>query len=451
VSLQSTEVAVVGAGLAGLVAARDLAAAGREVLLLEARDRVGGRLLNEPIGEGKVVEVGGQWVGPTQERVLALARSLGVETFPTHSTGENLIEDRGEVRRYRGTVPNVGRLVLAELMLAQRRLDRMARSVPPEAPWRARRARRLDGQTAATWLRRNVRTRLAREILELGIEAVWAAQPEDVSLLHLLFYVRSAGGLDALWDTEGGAQQDRVVGGSQRLATALAGRMGSERILLGAPVRRLEQRDGRVTLAAGEAEVEARRVIVALAPSLAGRIDYDPPLPGMRDQLTQRTPLGTVTKCMALYDEPFWRAEGLSGHGLSTTGPVRLTYDNSPPDGSPGVLLGFLEGRRAREAARLAPEERRDQVLGTFARLFGPDALRPQRYLERQWAEEPFTRGCYGAHLPPGTWTDYGPALREPVGAVHWAGAETATVWNGYMDGAVRSGEDAAREVLARL
>jgi monoamine oxidase len=456
---REVDVAIVGAGLAGLVAARDVQAAGASALVVEARDRVGGRVLNEPIGDGNVVEVGGQWIGPTQDRIAALAREVGVETFPTYGAGENVIEWRGGLRRYRGAIPRINPAVLLDVLQAQRRLERMASRVPLDRPWQAPRAAAWDAQTAQTWLRRNVATPAGRELLQLGIESVWAAQPEDVSLLHLLFYIHSAGSLDLLFDTAGGAQQDRFVGGSQRVVIALAERLGTETVALGAAVRRIEHGPDGVTLHAdrvgdsgdadGELVVRARRAIVAIAPALAGRIVYDPPLPGHRDQLTQRTPLGTVAKCMAIYDEPFWRADGLSGQATSDTGPVKLTYDNSPPGGRPGVLLGFLEGRRAREAGRLAPEDRRAAVIGCFTRLFGPRAARPDAYVERLWADEEYSRGCYGCFMPTGAWTAYGDALRAPIGPLHWAGAEVAEVWSGYMDGAVRSGETAAREVLA--
>jgi monoamine oxidase len=442
------DVVVVGAGLAGLAAARRLTAEGVSAVVLEARERVGGRVLNEPIGDGKVVEVGGQWVGPGQDRLYALAAELGIGTFPTHTDGESLVEYAGRLRRYRGTLPRINPLAMLDVERAQRRLNRLARRVPLEAPWDAPGARSLDGQTVASWMRRNVATRAGRTLFEVGVEAVWAAQPEDLSLLHLLFYVHSAGGLERLFDTEGGAQQDRFVGGSQLIAERLAEPL---RVVLSAPARRIRHGHGRVQVDADGTAASGRRAIVAIAPTLAARIAYDPPLPGYRDQLTQRMPLGTVIKCMALYDEPFWRAEGLSGQAMSDAGPVRLAFDNSPPDGAPGVLLGFLEGRRARQLGRLSPEARRNAVLDCFGRFFGPRAGRPDRYLERLWAEEEWTRGCYGCHMPPGTWTSYGPALREPIGALHWAGAEYATVWNGYMDGAVRSGEEAAAAVLAAL
>ena len=409
--VREVDVAIVGAGLAGLVAARDLRAAGASTVVLEARDRVGGRLLNESIGDGAIVEVGGQWIGPTQDRIAALAREAGVETFPTYDEGANVIEWRGRLRRYSGTIPRINPAVLADVLRAQRKLNRMAIEVPLDRPWTAPRAGEWDAQTAHTWFRRHVRTRAGRELLQLATEAVWAAQPEDVSLLHVLFYIHSAGRLEHLLDTGGGAQQDRFVGGSQLVPIALAAQLGPDAVIGSAPVRRIEHGASGVTIHAG-AVVRARRTIVAIAPTLAGRIVYDPPLSGHRDQLTQRMPLGTVAKCMAIYDEPFWRADGFSGQGTSDTGPVKLTFDNSPPGGSPGVLLGFVE---------------------------------------RLWAEEEFTRGCYGCHMPTGAWTGFGEALRAPIGPLHWAGAEVAQVWSGYMDGAVRSGETAAREVLAAL
>jgi monoamine oxidase len=447
---READVVVVGAGLAGLVAARDLAAAGRSVAVVEARDRVGGRLLNAELGDGKVVEVGGQWVGPTQDRALALARELGVSTFPTYARGDNLVELGGSLRRYRGAIPRINPAVLADTAQAQLRLDRMARQVPADAPWRAPRAEAWDGQTMWTWIRRNTVTRAARSLLQLAVEAVWAAHPADVSLLHVLFYTRAAGGFDDLVGTEGGAQQDRFVGGSQELALRLASRLG-DAVVLEAPVRGIEQHGDAVTVRSDGGAVRGRAAIVAVPPTLCARIAYDPPLPALRDQLTQRMAQGSVIKCMAVYEAAFWRDDGLSGQATSVEGPVKVVFDNSPPDGSPGVLLGFLEGRQARELAQWTADARRRAVVGCFERLFGHAAADPEAYLERVWADEEFTRGCYGCLMPPGGWVSLGPALREPVGRLHWAGAETATKWNGYMDGAVRSGESAARAVLAQL
>lgn len=445
---RSADVAVVGAGFSGLAAALELESRGLSVVVLEARDRVGGRVLNHELAGGEVVEVGGQWVGPTQHALLDLAAEMGVETFPTHSEGENMIEYRGRVRRYRGTIPRLNPAVLLEIERARRKFDRLAKQVPLDAPWDAPQAERWDRITFAHWMARNLVSRSARMLLTLAVRTVFGTEPEDLSLLHVLFYVNSAGGFDALIDTRGGAQDSRFAGGSQLVAIRMAKRLG-DGVALDAPVRRIEEAGDGVQVEAGDSVVRARRVIVAVSPTLAARIDFEPPLPEQRDQLTQRMPQGAIIKCMAVYPEPFWRADGLSGSGVSDGGSINAIFDNTPPSGSPGVLLGFLDGRAARHWGQRTPEERRAELVSVLTRMFGERAAAPEEYVERNWAAERWSRGCYGGAFGPSGWTDFGPALREPVGRVHWAGTETATVWNGYIDGAVTAGRRAAEEAAA--
>ncbi len=448
--MADADVVVVGAGLAGLAAGRELQGRGLEPLVLEARDRVGGRTLNEPIGDGKIVEIGGQWVGPTQTRALELIEELGLETFPTYGEGRNLFERRGRLRSYKGTIPKLSPLALAETGTVLARINRMARRVDPERPWQSAKAADWDSQTFATWMRRHVHTPGARDLMRLAIWAVWAAEPEDVSLLHVLFYIRSAGSIEALLDSEGGAQDSRIVGGTQLISLRMAEQLG-DRVRLSAPVRRIEHGPAGVTVHADGTIARARQAIVAMPPTLTARISYDPPMPSIRDGLSQRMAQGSVVKCMAIYSEPFWRADGLSGQVTSADGPVSVTFDNSPPDGSPGVLLAFLEGRAARVHSGMPQEQRREAVIGCLRRFFGDRAARPDRYIDRAWANEEFSRGCYGGFMPPGAWIENGPALRAPIGPVHWAGAETSVVWNGYMDGAIRSGERAAAEAAEAI
>ncbi|MGV0836359.1 flavin monoamine oxidase family protein [Mycolicibacterium thermoresistibile] len=450
------DVVVVGAGLAGLTAARTLRRAGVDAVVLEARDRVGGRTLNHALdhapgeaADDAVVELGGQWIGPDHHRIRALIEELGLTTFDTHDRGAKLWEHDGRVRRYTGEVPRANPVQLVDLQIALTRLERMARRIDPAAPWRAVRAADWDRQTVAGWIDRHVRTALGRAFVELVCEAVWAADAADLSLLHLLTYTSSNHGLTQLISTRGGAQQSRIVGGAQQISLAVAAELG-DAVQLGAPVRAIRTRGG-VEVVTDADTVRAKRVVVAMSPALAGRLHYDDPLPADRDQLTQRMPNGSVVKCMAVYDEPFWRADGLSGQGVGFTGPVKVFFDNSPPSGRPGVLLGFLEGSQARRWGRADPQTRRDAVIGCFTRMFGPRAARPVDYVEKVWADDEWTRGCYGAFLPPNTWTQFGSALRRPVGPIHWAGAETAVRSMGYLDGAVASGERSAAEVLAAL
>jgi monoamine oxidase len=444
------DVIVVGAGLAGLVTAQRLVEQGHSAIVLEARDRVGGRVLNAATSDGTVVEMGGQWVGPTQDRILDLSRRLGLELFPTYNEGDNVVCYRGTLRRYRGAIPKLPPPVLADIGQAQLRLDRMARTVPLEAPWDAPRAKSWDGQTVETWLRRNMATRGGREMLRLGVRAVFAGEARDISLLHFLFYSHSGGLLDRLFNVEEGAQASRYVGGSHLVAFRLADQLGDV-VRLGVAVQRIVGDDEEVAVHGEGVSFRARAVVVTAPPLLAGRIEYEPALSPSRRQLTHRMPMGSVIKCMAVYDEPFWRADGLTGQATDELGPAQLTFDNSPPSGTPGILLAFVEGAHARHLSGRTASERRQQVTEGLARLFGPRAGSPREFLELDWSIEQWSGGCYGAHLAPGVLSDFGPSLRAPCGRVHWAGTESATVWAGYMDGAVRSGERAAAEVNAAL
>lgn len=422
---------------------------GAQVVVLEARDRVGGRTRNVDLGGGKVVEVGGQWVGPGHDRLRALAREVVVPVFPTHTRGESILEWNGELRRYTGVVPRMNPIVLADFGQSALRLERLAKSVDLGAPWETPDSERLDSETFATWLRRNVASPSGVRLWRGIIQAVWAVEPKDLSLLHVLFYLASSGGLEYLLNVEGGAQQDRFVGGSQQVAIRVAEQLGG-RVHLSTPVTRIAHRGDGVRVAGSDGEaVLADHVVVAVPPALRHRIIYDPPLSADQDQVCQRMPLGSVVKCFAVYDQPWWRLEGLSGLATSGEGPITVTFDNSPPDGSPGVILAFLEGGFARVYGRMSTEERRGHVVAHLTRLFGARAAQPERYFDQVWADEQWSRGCYGANFPPGGWTEYGHALRGSVGPIRWAGAETATRFCGYMEGAVRSGEDAAAAILS--
>lgn len=440
---------VIGGGFSGVEAALTLHQAGRSVLLLEARDRLGGRAQTAPLPvAGAYVDLGGQWVGPGQDAILEMLGELGIETFNTYTEGRSVLSLGDKVRTYAGTIPKLNPLSLIELGLAMSRLERMARAVNLERPWETPNAARLDSMTLASFLDKRLRTRSARAVLDAGFETVFAATAGEISLLHALFYIKSGTSLDSLISTAGGAQDARVIGGMQPVVEARAepirDRIRLEHIVVG-----IEQKSDGVRVHLRDREsLDAKRVILAIPPTLAGRIHYSPGLSARRDQLTQRVPMGTVIKCFAVYDAPFWRERGLSGQGVFDEGVVQACFDNSPADASCGMLVGFSLANRARPLLDLSEDERRPLVLESFARAFGPEALSPRLYLDQSWASEEFSRGCYTGLMSPGAWIGYGEALARPEGRIHFAGTETASRWSGYFEGAILAGRRAAREVI---
>ncbi|MCK6530681.1 FAD-dependent oxidoreductase [Myxococcota bacterium] len=439
------EVIVVGAGLAGLEAAARLRAAGRDVLVLEARERVGGRTWSVPVG-GATVDFGAQWTGPGQPRMAARITGLDLETRPTFTEGRKVLDRRGRVSTYRGTIPRIAPWKLVEAQLSMWRVEAACRRVPKEAPWRAAGAESLDGQTALTWVGSRVWSEDVVDLVNAATRVIFGSELGELSALHFLHYLHSGGGLQKLVDSHGGNQDARVVGGAQRIAEGLAGLAGE--VVLGAPVRRIDQDPQGVDVHADDRSFRARRVVVAVPIALAGRIRYSPALPTLRDQLVQRVGMGGTVKVFARYDRAFWREGGLSGEGVGTRGTVNVAFDDEGPAGQPG-LVAFVTGRAARGWAERPVAERREEVLATLARWFGPEATHPTDYAEADWAREPYSGGAPIATFPPGSLSAMGPALRAPVGRIHWAGTETALESSGFMEGALESGERAAAEVLA--
>jgi monoamine oxidase len=446
----SPDVVVVGAGFAGLTAARSLTRLGYDVRVLEGRDRVGGRSHTTTIA-GVPVDLGGTFVGPTQTEVLKLAAELGCPTTPTYNDGKNLIRWRGRVRSYRSTIPKLSILELLDVSRIQWRFERLSKQVPLGAPWTAPTAHRLDQQTMDGWLRSVHAGKSTRDLMAIMARVTWGCEPDEVSMLHAVHYIKAAGGIGPMLDVKGGAQQDRFPAGTQQIALRMAADLDG-RVRLDSVVERIEYgADGATVHTAGEA-VAARAVVIAIAPEHRAAITFDPELPAGHADLARHWPQGNLSKAYAAYETPFWRHDGRSGEALSDDGPVFITFDVSPGSSDsgegPGVLLGFTD---ARTFDPLEPDARRARAIDCFASLFGDRARHPIDYVDHRWSAEPFAPGGPTAAVPPGSWTTYGQWLREPVGGIFWAGTETADQWTGFLDGAVRSGHRAADEVAGYL
>lgn len=441
------DVAVVGAGFAGLAAARELQAAGLRVQVLEARDRVGGR--SRPgVLQGRTIDLGGQWVGVRHDRLKALAAGAGAALLPQYTQGEKLLELDGRVRRYSGLIPPASPTALLEMQCALWRLRALQDRVSPEAPWAARGAETLDALSVEAWQARWLRSRGARALFDIAVRAVFCASPRQLSMLGFLHYLRANENFDALLSTDDGAQALTVAGGMHALSVHLARGLGAA-LRLDTPVQAIRREGESLCLQTPQGPLRARRVIVAMAPTLAGRIEGLPDGPA-RAQLAQRMPMGSVIKCLVAYPRPFWREQGLTGEFVSDHAAFSPVFDVSPADGSHGALIGFFDGPEA-VAWSANPAGRRREVLATLVRAFGPQAAEPLDYVDHDWITDPWSRGCYTGLWTPGTLTELGPALRTPVEGVHWAGTETASQWCGYIEGALLSGERAAAEVRATL
>jgi len=445
------DVIVIGGGLAGTRAAAAISAGGASVLVLEARDRLGGRTYTRALG-GAAFDFGGQFIGPGQPRMYQLVKDLGLKLAPTHVAGKKVLELGGKTTTYGRTIPFVNPFKLLALHLVLTRIEGLSRKIPADAPWNAPKARALDSQTVEGWRRPAwaIGTDV-RRLMDVVVRTLFGAEADQLSLLHFLWIVASSNGLMRLTETRGGFQQDRIVGGTQQISDRLATALGQERVLLNTAARAINQDRDAVIVEASSGSWRAKRVVVAVPLAIAGRINYEPLLPIERSEIHQRVTMGSTVKVFATYERAFWRERGLSGEAVGTSGMISVAFDNTSHDDSVPCILGFVVGRAARRFAAMPREQRRAQVLDELVRFFGPGARKPLEYAEIDWGEERYSGGCPFGNFPSRTLSLYGEALRTPVGRIHWAGTETARQCMGYMEGAIESGERAAAEILSAL
>lgn len=439
---------IIGGGFSGLAAARILHKAHKNFLLLEARDRLGGRTHTHHFNDGKYVDLGGQWIGPTQDCMYALAQEYGIAWYETFNEGKNIIDLNKVMKTYTGLIPKMDVVSLINIDLLLKKLDRLAGQVPLDKPWLAPRANTWDSLSLEVFVRQHCYTQNCYKVVRAGLETVYACELNEVSLLHALFYIRSGTNLNMLLSIKDGAQQHRIKGGMQPLAERIADAF-RESIKLNCPVKTIQQSGNTVTVSGDGFVYESHKVIVAIPPVLITRIEFQPALPLLKQQLLQKMSMGIVGKIFGVYEKSFWRAKGFSGQVVADeNSPFQTIFDSSPADSAYGVLLAFCIANRARDFFSKPEASRKEIALQSFVRYFGEEAARPVHYIDHCWVDEPWSKGCYAGIYPTGAWTNFRNELAKPTELIHWAGTETSDVWYGYIEGAVRAGERAADEIL---
>ncbi|MDG5486046.1 flavin monoamine oxidase family protein [Mycolicibacterium gadium] len=438
----SVDVVIVGAGFAGLSAADRLVSMGASVLVLEGRGRVGGRAFSGEVG-GVKVDLGATWVSPRHTAIRDLAKRMGCTTTGQFNQGRNVLWMAGRRRTYKGTIPAVSPAVLVDMARMQRSLEKLVRTVDVDAAWESPDATQLDAISFGEWLDRKRALPSTRALMAIVSKVQWGCSPADVSLLHVLRYIRAAGGLSHMLDVDNGANQDRITETTQEIAKRLAERLG-DRVVVDAPVRRITQDDNGTTVQTDSATIKAKYAIVTVAPAHRANIEFQPALPEKAAGLTRTWPMGALSKAFVAYEKPFWRADGLSGEGLTDTGTAFITFDVSPDESGPGILMVFCSPR---VFDGFSPEMRRSRVIKQLVDLYGPQAMTPIDYIDHCWGTDSFAPGGPHPAAPPYASVSYGSALIDPHGRIHWAGTETAGEWAGTMNGAVLTGLRAAERV----
>ncbi|XP_008278175.1 amine oxidase [flavin-containing] [Stegastes partitus] len=449
------DVIVVGGGISGLSAAKLLKTSGLNPVVLEARDRVGGRTFTVRNKETKWVDLGGAYIGPTQNRILRLAKEYGIQTYKVNEQESLLHYVNGRSYPFHDSYPPMWNpIVMMDFNNLFRTMDEMGQEIPKEAPWRAPHAEEWDKMSMQQLFDKVCWTRTVRHFATLFVNVNVTSEPHEVSALWFLWYVKQCGGTMRIFSTTNGGQERKFAGGASQISEGMAKELG-DRVKLQSPVYRIDQSGDMVVVETLDKQTYvAKYVIVATPPGLNMKMHFNPELPPLRNQLIQRVPMGSVIKCMVYYKKNFWREKGYCGSMVieEEGAPIGLTLDDTKPDGTVPAIMGFILARKCRKLTSLSKEERLKRICEIYSKVLGSEeALHPVHYEEKNWCEEEYSGGCYTAYYPPGILTQYGRVLREPVGRLYFAGTETATEWSGYMEGAVQAGERAAREVLCAL
>lgn len=447
----SPQVMIVGGGFSGIAAAKKLYEAGISFQLLEARDRLGGRTHTKILSENLYVDLGGQWIGPTQDRMYALCEEHGVDYFETYDQGKNVLDLHGKIRTYSGVIPKMDPISLVNLDWLIKKIEKLARKIDLQAPWSHPKAKEYDAITLEHFIRKHSKTDACYQVIKVGCETIFAAELNEVSLLHALFYIKSGTSLDCLINIKNGAQQHRVKGGMQRLAEKIATPFIAQ-IRFNSPVNKIKYSSDGVILYGDDFEIKVLKVILAIPPPLLAHIVFSPLLPILKRQLLDRYPMGHVGKCFMIYEKPFWRKDNFSGQVVSDHNtPFQTMFDCSPSDGSAGIMMAFTIGERAKDFFKLDEASRESEMQQLLVAYFGDESKKSMQYLDFSMTDEIWSKGCYAGLMPTGAWTGFKDAYRSPLDPLFFAGTEAATRWHGYIEGAVLAGEAAADQIINLL
>jgi monoamine oxidase len=450
-SHSSPQVLIVGGGFSGIAAAKKLHESGVSFLVLEARDRLGGRVFTKKLAPDYYVDLGGQWIGPTQDRMYQLCQEYQIDYFETYNQGKNILDLRGKIKTYSGTIPKIDFFSLLNLDWLIRKLERLARQLDPNSPWSHPKASEFDNQSLEDFLRKNSKTHACYQVIRVGCETIFACEPRELSLLHALFYIKSGTSLDCLINIKNGAQLHRIKGGMQTIIDKMATAF-PECIQFNSAVRKIEKIDSGLSVTADSGEYFCQKVVFAVPPPLLNEIEIRPGLSQQKINLIQHYPMGRVGKCFMIYASPFWRKSGFSGQAVSDENtPFQTLFDCSPAQSHVGILMGFTIGSRAKSFFELSQEQRKSQMLAVLVSYFGSEAADPLQYEDFTMTDETWTRGCYAGLRPTGSWTQFKDAYRKSEDPFFFAGTEAAIRWHGYIEGAVLAGEAAATELLSSL
>jgi monoamine oxidase len=447
----SPQVAVVGGGFSGIAAAKKLFESGISFKILEARDRVGGRTHTKTISENLYVDLGGQWIGPTQDRMYELCEEHGVAYFETYDQGKNVLDLKGKIRTYSGVIPKMDPISLINLDWLIKKIEKLANQIDLISPWTHPKARQFDAVTLEYYLRKHTKTDACYQVIKVGCKTIFATELNEVSLLHALFYIKSGTSLDCLINIKNGVKQHRMKGGMQGLAKKIATPF-MEHIQFNSAVRRIDYSGEGVTVKGDDFEINASKVIIAVPPPLLAQLIFSPLLPIAKRQLLDRYPMGHVGKCFMIYEKPFWRKNNFFGQVVSDQNtPFQTMFDCSPADGSAEIMMAFTIGERAKAFFQQDKSTRKFAMQNLLISYFGEESNQSTQYLDFSMSDEIWSKGCYAGVMPTGAWTGFEDAYRKSIDPIYFAGTEASTRWNGYIEGAVLAGEAAAAQIILRV